>query len=217
MRLYACVCVCVCDEACLRVLCTLRRPSLHPYPDSFPCSSTAPAHPQPRSRLANFGELKAMGWHQGHQGEPSKFGLDGGLEDLFSADVVAHTSGMVYEGFSASLITSVTGFCTAAIAIFELYVEKNKMVTSFELYMVHKFSKVLSLVTFYSKHTRALTFENLCHELVSGADTGSADGDAAHDHHPRSQARRQMRQCARARFGLSRPKRYLRAAGGRQD
>jgi|LauGreDrversion4_2_1035121.scaffolds.fasta_scaffold937106_2 hypothetical protein len=80
-----------------------------------------------------------MGWHLGEA--PSKFSLDGGLEDLLTADVAAHTSVMMSEGLSASFITSVTGFCTALIAIFEVYVERNKMVTSFELYMVHKFSK----------------------------------------------------------------------------
>jgi hypothetical protein len=31
---------------------------------------------------------------------------------------------------------------------------------------VHKFSKVLGLVTLYSKYTKALTFENLCEVRV---------------------------------------------------
>jgi len=83
-------------------------------------------------QLTHFAALKLLLWH-----EPvlSKYSLSR-LDALFENDVAENSSVMISEGVVMAMVTSVTGFCSAFVVIFELYVEKNETMTSFELYMV---------------------------------------------------------------------------------
>ena len=79
-----------------------------------------------------FAATKMLMWHEALA---SKFCFKV-LDQHMAVELAACSSAMISEGLVMALVSSMTGLCTVLVVVFELFVEQNKNMTAFELYMV---------------------------------------------------------------------------------